>query len=169
MVKLISLATCICMRHYVLRGWSSAHNQLCNTPRVTYSGVYIIYGLRHETVAVLLPGFAINWKWNQVTRQPQFRDLTHLCIFINTYIYIHDKSSNRVERSLTLDAWMYTSTCNCSVGGTPVQFTWPWWRHQMEIFSALLALCVRNSPVTGEFPAQRPVTRSFDVVISASA
>ena len=38
-----------------------------------------------------------------------------------------------------------------------------WWRHQMEAFSALLALCVGNSPVSGEFPAQRPVTRSFDV------
>ena len=38
-----------------------------------------------------------------------------------------------------------------------------WWRHQMETISALLALCVGNSPVTGEFPAQRPVTRSFDV------
>ena len=33
----------------------------------------------------------------------------------------------------------------------------------MEIFSALLAICVGNSPITGEFPAQRPVTRSFDV------
>ena len=40
---------------------------------------------------------------------------------------------------------------------------WAWWRHQMETFSALLALCVGNSPVTGEFPSQRPVTRSFDV------
>ena len=39
----------------------------------------------------------------------------------------------------------------------------PWWRHQMETFSALLALCAGNSPVTGEFPAQRPVARSFDV------
>ena len=38
-----------------------------------------------------------------------------------------------------------------------------WWRHQMETFPALLALCVGNSPVTGEFPTQRPVTRSFDV------
>ena len=27
-----------------------------------------------------------------------------------------------------------------------------WWRHQMETFSALRALCARNSPVTGEFP-----------------
>ena len=33
----------------------------------------------------------------------------------------------------------------------------------MEIFSALLAICAGNSPVIGEFPAQRPVTRSFDV------
>ena len=45
---------------------------------------------------------------------------------------------------------------------------WPlcersWWRHQMETFSALLAICAGNSPVTGELPAQRPVTRSFDV------
>ena len=39
----------------------------------------------------------------------------------------------------------------------------PWWRHQMETFSALLVLCAGNSPVTGEFPTQRPVTRSFDV------
>ena len=33
----------------------------------------------------------------------------------------------------------------------------------MEIFSGLLAICAGNSPVTGEFPAQRPVTQSFDV------
>ena len=31
-----------------------------------------------------------------------------------------------------------------------------WWRHQIETFSAL--------PVPGEFPSQRPVTRSFDVI-----
>ena len=40
-----------------------------------------------------------------------------------------------------------------------------WWRQQMETFSALLAICVGNSPVTGEFPAQRPVTRSSDVFL----
>ena len=33
----------------------------------------------------------------------------------------------------------------------------------METFSALLDLCAGNSPVTGEFPAQRPVTRSYVV------
>ena len=44
-------------------------------------------------------------------------------------------------------------------------FKTSWWRHQMETFSALLAICAGNSPVTGEFPAQRPVTRSFDVFL----
>ena len=33
------------------------------------------------------------------------------------------------------------------------------WKH----FSTLLAICAGNSPVPGEFPTQRPVTRSFDV------
>ena len=43
---------------------------------------------------------------------------------------------------------------------------WPlsWWRHQMETFSALLAICAGNSPFPGKFPAQRSVTRSFDVL-----
>ena len=38
----------------------------------------------------------------------------------------------------------------------------------METYSALLALCAGNSPVTGEFPSQRPVTRSFDVFFDLS-
>ena len=38
-----------------------------------------------------------------------------------------------------------------------------WWRHQMETFSALLAISAENSPVPGEVPTQRSVTRSFDV------
>ena len=33
----------------------------------------------------------------------------------------------------------------------------------METFSALQAICVGNSPVTGEFPTQRPVTQGVDV------
>ena len=41
--------------------------------------------------------------------------------------------------------------------------SWAWWHHQMETFSALLAFCAGNSPVPGEFHAQSPVTRSFDV------
>ena len=37
----------------------------------------------------------------------------------------------------------------------------------METFPALLAICAGNSTVTGELPAQRPVTQSFDVFLSA--
>ena len=42
------------------------------------------------------------------------------------------------------------------------EFNDSWWHHQMETFSALLAIC---GEFTGprEFPAQRPVTQSFDV------
>ena len=46
--------------------------------------------------------------------------------------------------------------------GSSKSLIW-WWRHQMEILFALLALCAGNSPVTGEFPSQRPVTRIFGV------
>ena len=44
-------------------------------------------------------------------------------------------------------------------------FSTKWWRYQMETFSELLAICVGNSPITGKFPSQRPVTQSFDVFI----
>ena len=49
--------------------------------------------------------------------------------------------------------------------GSHREHNFSWWRHQMETFSALLAICAGNSPVSGEFPAQRPVTRSFDVFL----
>ena len=51
----------------------------------------------------------------------------------------------------------------CSQTKSKRKFPAPWWRHQMKTFSALLTICVGNSPVPGEFPAHRPVTRSFDV------
>ena len=34
----------------------------------------------------------------------------------------------------------------------------------MEHFAALLVICAGNSPGTGEFPSQRPVTQSFNVI-----
>ena len=38
-----------------------------------------------------------------------------------------------------------------------------WWRHQMETSPRYWPFCAGNSPVTGKFPTQKPVTRSFDV------
>ena len=60
-------------------------------------------------------------------------------------------------------AWMRSWQCYF---GVYLEFAW--WRHQMETFSALLALCAGNSPVIGEFPAQRPVTWIFDVFFDLS-
>ena len=63
---------------------------------------------------------------------------------------------------------IYDAGCSCIV----VPHSFAWWHHEMETFPALLALCVGNSPVTGQFsnspitsqfPSQRSVTRSFDV------
>ena len=39
----------------------------------------------------------------------------------------------------------------------------------MEKKSALLTFFARNSPVTGEFPTQRPVTQSFDIFFDSWA
>ena len=39
-----------------------------------------------------------------------------------------------------------------------------WWCHPMETCSVLLAICADNSPVTGEFPSQRPEMWRFDVL-----
>ena len=40
-----------------------------------------------------------------------------------------------------------------------------WWRHEMEKNFRVTGLCGGNSPVTGECPAQRPVTWSFDIFV----
>ena len=59
--------------------------------------------------------------------------------------------------------------CHCGIPPLATRIKcsryYEWWRHQMEVFSALLAICAGNSPVPGEFPAQRPVTRSFHVFL----
>ena len=46
---------------------------------------------------------------------------------------------------------------------TSGQIDIPWWRHQMETFSVLLAFGEGSPLVTGGFPSQRRVKRSFDV------
>ena len=59
-----------------------------------------------------------------------------------------------IVKILLCDSEMWTDTFTCEKA---------WWRHQMETFSALLAICAGNSPAPGEVPAQRPVARSFEV------
>ena len=69
-----------------------------------------------------------------------------LSFWRNSHQWLHRKLSDSGSCRWCLDH----SNCTC-------------WRHQMETFSALLALCVGNSPVTGEFPWQMPATQSFDI------
>ena len=76
---------------------------------------------------------------------------------ITSCIYVIIGSCNSFS-PIRYHAITWTNADFLSVG---IKMTW--WRHQMETFSALLAICAGNSPVTGEVPAQRLVTRSFDV------
>ena len=66
--------------------------------------------------------------------------------------------SCRVIEKLICMTWLHTH----AVASMVVQ-----WKSMMTSsngnISALLAICAGNSPVPGEFPAQRPVTRIFDV------
>ena len=59
--------------------------------------------------------------------------------------------------------WQVAQRAN---NGDTVPISWcstfnSWWRLQMETFSALLAICAGNSPVTGEFPTQGPWRRAL--------
>ena len=95
------------------------------------------------------------WGWNNSVKSSQ----CHNCwwpesslpgVIIGNVL----KLCNKRILSLTGDDFQLPASSQCRQ---------PCWCHQMETFSALLVLCVGNSPVTGEFPAQSPVTRSFDV------
>ena len=50
-----------------------------------------------------------------------------------------------------------------SAKSSPARMLNSWWCQQIETFSTSLAICPWNSPVTGIFPTQMAVTRSFDV------
>ena len=58
--------------------------------------------------------------------------------------------------------WRHCNECRINRSSPSVRSSSSWWRLQMETISASLAICAGNSPVPGEFPSQRPVTRSFD-------
>ena len=81
-----------------------------------------------------------------------------MCFIINTtyfYVIAVNVLSVSIKETYCLLTWQQTSDRSNGIH--------TWWRHQMETFSAILFLCVGNSPVTSEFPSQRPAPRSFDV------
>ena len=74
---------------------------------------------------------------------------------------IHSLCGYRMSTSTVVARRAYDCRSVSEITLENIEYTW--WRHQMETFSALLTICAGNSPITGEFPTQRPVTRSFDV------
>ena len=89
-------------------------------------------------------------------RSPQCSLVLGRCVFRHTwFIILH---INVIDSSI-----MYKMIYTVFFNVRKLRHYPTWWRHQMETISAKLALCAGNSPVSGEFPSQRPVTRSFDV------
>ena len=80
-----------------------------------------------------------------------WRKTTGMLLFVSSSI------CHIINIDVTICTSDYYSYFNCNL--------YQWRYHQMETFSALLAICAENSPVSGDFPAQRPVTRSFDVFL----
>ena len=124
----------------------------------------------------LPPNFLHGWKSLGLTTWSLKTLERILCHVRKLYLYLNDTRNIRRGHKRVFIHW------NQSIHDIPVYHShilkwivevvkwrgstaegYPWWRHQMETFSTLLAICAGNSPGTGEFPAQRPVTRSFDV------
>ena len=82
----------------------------------------------------------------------------------NSYIYIYISHVNVTQTVPDISPLMHRHQDPLLVDDVLVFNEEAWWRHQMVTLSALLALCDGNSPVTGEFPSQRPVTQNFDVL-----
>ena len=87
---------------------------------------------------------------------------TALCLLVNTQRHI---CANRIHNSLgwceacdlnQIWAWFKRGFIDLELEKGRL---YTWWRHRIKTFSALLAFCL---PVTGGFPTERQVTRSFD-------
>ena len=132
------------MRRYEI----SAMKMKCCTkanPSAAEAGMYFPQWLAVDALVLSVARSLVALYWLCEINRPQFADKK-------------DFNCTCVVSLSVIDIWyngIFVLTQNNSVR--------TWWRHQMETFSALLAICAGNSPVPGEFPAQRPVTRNFDV------
>ena len=125
--------------------WSSLTKKMFNVNLIYF------YGLRNDSCP---------WRSDSSEGTQEGKTQPHISAYKRWW-----NTANLCLRWLSLND---NSRCPWMLGGFPGQIPWSaktWWRHQMETFSALLAICAGNSPVPGEFPTQRPVTRSFDVLL----
>ena len=113
---------------------------------------------------------SVGWNWirNQSLMNvvPQYSVILGEPFFVRPYRYLSDIDSTLKLKCRHIEEFFlsfYTGICQFDNFIRMRLSSESWWRHQMEAFSALLAICAGNSPVSGEFPTQRPVTRSFDI------
>ena len=119
-----------------------------------------------------------NFIHNHLIKHPLYRSTKYRsCLFVLNHIatsspfqwgnedielywasnYLWDPTKTAMKWS-NKDYMICLNYCTVSIYSLLLTFPWHsiniivWWRHQIETFSALLALCARNSPVTGEFP-----------------
>ena len=87
----------------------------------------------------------------------------HICYDQNTWSYLLNHESYYSQNTSShLKSFLKSASLNVMQQQADVILT-SLWRQQMETYSALRDLCAGKSLVTGEFPAQRPVTGCFDV------
>ena len=76
---------------------------------------------------------------------PAFRILNHVTAFNKNIFFLTSKNFSKDGKYDIQETPRDTLSQN-------VHKFHSWWRHQMETFSTLLAICAGNSPVPGEFP-----------------
>ena len=112
-----------------------------------------------------------------------FVSYSWICTFIVSFVqfyvknifFLNFKTDENSHRSVVNTTGVipkeWQSNFQSFVSWTGARFMYlaqPWWRHQMETFSALQALCAGISPLTDDFPSPRPVTWTSDVSLVCS-
>ena len=114
--------------------------------------------------------------WNGSLNHCSYHTCTGCCLTLgylcNKKVNQHDYENNMAHNDVLVQDCNKSSVLvmelmqPCTKPRSPKHWAWKAtrWRYQMETFFALLSLCAGNTPVTSEFPSQRPMTQSFDVI-----
>ena len=177
-----------CLQHGSLELWwvfpchdSIVTKKLCDEVQYIPRNMHTVFALLCFVVVIHwlifpYPSGLLHWHCGNLTiapvpaKQPWWIWINTSCEFIMNNCITTTKQSTTKPCAYFLGYTVttsYNSGCQCEIGKRNgrlwMKMELSWWRHQMETFSALLALCAGKSPVPSDFPAQRPVTRSFDV------
>ena len=128
-----------------LFGQLSNYTEICShgsNCSFTASLKFLLWSLSYRCQKLLILARKLSWHWNVLWLDSPFTLICHSHI---SYL-LHCKDSD-------VQIFMFAKNVNVHSISTPES----WWRHQMEIFSALLALCaeIHRWPVN-------PLTKASD-------